>query len=379
MLDNAFNNSVFLDETGTASALFENIDKAIGSGAKSLLILACDENGFEPEQVDNKLQSVSAAVFGGIFPQIIFGQTKLEKGSIVYGLPVAVDVFHVEKLSDSEQDYYDQIEPIAENIQPGSTLITLVDGLSSRIAALLESLYGTLGSNNQYLGGGAGSLSFEQKPCLFSNAGLRQDCAQITQINTRISLGIEHGWHPFAGPFLVTGAQDNTINSLDYRPAFELYREVVEADSKQTFNDSNFFDIAKAYPFGLDSLKDDVIVRDPLLQKDNDLVCVGEVPGNHMIHILKGEADNLLAASAQCVKSAVKADTDYQFALLFDCISRVLFLEERFQEEVDNIYSGLPDSVPLIGVLSLGEIADSGNTCLEFFNKTTVLGAFVQN
>ena len=64
--------------------------------------------------------------------------------------------------------------------------------------------------------------------------------------------------------------------------------------------------------------------------------------------------------------------------LLFDCISRTLFLQDRFHEEVDNIRNALPPGVPLAGCLSLGEIADAGNTCLEFFNKTIVLGVLTQ-
>jgi hypothetical protein len=61
--------------------------------------------------------------------------------------------------------------------------------------------------------------------------------------------------------------------------------------------------------------------------------------------------------------------------LLFDCISRTLFLQERFEEELGNIQSCLPQGTPLIGAMSLGEIADADNSCLELFNKTIVLGA----
>ena len=365
---------ILVDPVGSAAILFEHIDTVVKAGAKSLLVLACDANGFTTAQLDARLCALPIPIFGGVFPEIIVGAHEMTRGSIVCGLAVSASVYHIERLSDPDEDYLPSAERLIATIPAGATLITLVDGLSKRISSLLENLYEALGTRNQYIGGGAGSLSFTQKPCLFSNQGLRVDCAQITAINLPINIGIEHGWHKFAGPFFVTGAHDNIITSLDYRPAFEVYQEVVEADSGQCFNATNFFDLAKAYPFGLDRLKGEVVVRDPLLREGNNLVCVGEVPANHIIYILKGEASSLLEASSACARHATQAQAQPMLALLFDCISRTLFLQERFTEEIGNICQHLPPNVPLIGALSLGEIADAGHTCLEFFNKTIVLG-----
>ncbi|MDD5395041.1 MAG: FIST C-terminal domain-containing protein [Thiothrix sp.] len=366
--------AIFVDTVGTDHELFQHIHAAVALGAKSLLVLACDANGFIPAQLDARLQALPIPIFGGIFPEIIANGRKLTCGSVVCGLPVTAQIHLIGELSNPEADYFPQTEQLVATLTPGTTLVTLVDGLSKRISALLECLYEALGTRHQYVGGGAGSLSFVQKPCLFSNQGLLEDYAQIVSLDLPISIGIEHGWHKFAGPFFVTGAYDNTITTLDYRPAFEVYKEVEEADSGKRFSDTEFFDLAKAYPFGLDRLKGDVVVRDPLFPKDNALVCVGEVPANHIIYILKGEAENLLEASRQCADTAMWGQTPAMLALLFDCISRTLFLQDRFAEEIGNIRSRLPDNVPLLGALSLGEIADAGNTCLEFFNKTIVLG-----
>jgi hypothetical protein len=366
--------TIFTDTTGSDNNLFQNIHAAIALGAKSLLVLACDANGFTPAQLDARLQALSIPIFGGIFPEIIADKRKLTHGSVVCGLPVTAHINVITELSKPDADYFLQTKHLITAFPDGATLITLVDGLSKRISSLLECLYEALGTNHKYVGGGAGSLSFVQKPCLFSNRGLLMDCAQIIALDLPINIGIEHGWHKFAGPFFVTGAYDNTITTLDYRPAFEVYQEVVEADSGKRFSDTEFFDLAKAYPFGLDRLKGDVVVRDPLFPKGNALVCVGEVPANHIIYILKGEAENLLEASRQCADTAIRTQTPAILALLFDCISRTLFLQERFAEEIGNIRSRLPEDVPLVEALSLGEIADTGNTCLEFFNKTIVLG-----
>ncbi|MEN9501369.1 MAG: hypothetical protein RI964_654 [Pseudomonadota bacterium] len=368
--------SILVDSDGSCDSLFRHIDAALAAGAQSLFLLACDANGFTPQHVDERLQTLPIPVFGGIFPEILAGEQKLTVGSIVCSLPMRVDVHYVQRLSAAGEDYFLQTRELTPHIPAGATLLTLVDGLSKRLSSLLDGLYEALGDSCKYLGGGAGSLSFQQKPCLFSNQGLVEDCAQITVLNLPVSIGIKHGWHKFAGPFFVTGAYDNVITTLDYRPAFEVYREVVEADCCTRFNQHNFFQLAKAYPFGLERLKGDVVVRDPLFPQDNALVCVGEVPANHIIYILKGEPRNLIYAAQQCAAQATATTQNGSFALLFDCISRTLFLEDDFAVEIDHIYSSLPDDMPLLGALSLGEIADTGNTCLEFLNKTIVLSVF---
>ena len=56
--------------------------------------------------------------------------------------------------------------------------------------------------------------------------------------------------------------------------------------------------------------------------------------------------------------------------LFIDCISRVLYLEEAFAQELSAVHE--PD-VPLIGALTLGEIANTGEDYLEFYNKTAVI------
>ena len=57
-----------------------------------------------------------------------------------------------------------------------------------------------------------------------------------------------------------------------------------------------------------------------------------------------------------------------------DCISRYLFLDERFKEELEAISSAYAPNTILWGVLSLGEIANANEEGIEFYNKTCVVG-----
>ncbi len=61
-------------------------------------------------------------------------------------------------------------------------------------------------------------------------------------------------------------------------------------------------------------------------------------------------------------------------AFLIDCLSRYLFLEERFVEELRAVQNAYTPSTTLWGVLSLGEIANANEEGIELYNKTCVVG-----
>lgn len=348
--------------------------QALDSGAQSLIVLAADGNGCDPMVFDPWLQSLPVTVAGGVFTQLIHDQRHHEQGYLVLGWPEAIQVRHVAGLSDSGVDFTEQVGAALSDAMDSTSLMVWVDGLSSRIAAFLDGLYDVMGADIAYFGGGAGSLSFVKKPCLFSNQGMLQDHAQLVCMRQPVSLGVDHGWQPFSGPFVVTQSQGNVVQSLDFQPAFQVYRSKVEADSGQSFRDDNFFDIAKGYPFGMEKADHTLVVRDPISTDGSALICVGEVPVNSVVYLLKGQADQLIAAAAQ---GASRVQADAGPVLMVDCISRVLFLQSRFDEELQAVQTAIGGR-PVVGALTLGEVANGGDYCLEFYNKTMVLAGLPQ-
>ncbi|MCP4752500.1 MAG: histidine kinase [Proteobacteria bacterium] len=362
-------------DKGGSVAGFRRImrDLLASAEVRGVLVLACDANNFSPGQVDEILKKVPVPLFGGIFPEIIHRKEKLKKGTILVGLPTIPDVHIFADLSKADE-YDDIIDREVSDTADTKTMCVFVDGLSKRIGAFIESLFNVFGLEFNYIGGGAGSLSFDRKPCLFSNDGLLQDCALLARLNIESGIGVTHGWKRISGPSRVIESDGNIIYSLDGKPAFDVYRDVVENHSGQRFTDDNFFDIAKCYPFGINKLGAEKIVRDPLMKGERgSLVCVGEVPVESYVDILTGDIESLTRAAGQALFLAKKAfgtRSPPSLTLLIDCISRVLFLEDRFSEEIDAVFE--PDS-PLVGALTLGEIANTGKDYLEFYNKTTVV------
>lgn len=344
----------------------------------SIVVFACDENAFTPADCSLLLQRLSKPVAGGLFPQIIVGSEHYGRGTVMIGLPCEVRCTVIKNISDPEQDLVGAVEGI---LVPGreekTTVVVLVDGFAARISALIDALFENFGLLPNYLGGGAGSLSLKQMPCVMTPEGLLEDAAIIVDTGLTGGIGVAHGWEVISDPIKVTASDRNTILELNYRPAFDVYREVVEPRAGEPLIAEDFFRVAKGFPFGLRKMGSEVVVRDPLMVGQNgSLVCVGEVPVNAFVHILQGETERLIAAARKAsglAEQALKAQGGQRQGRIFmDCISRVLFMEDRFAEELAEVDDGLP----MVGALTLGEIANSGQDYLEFYNKTAVVGLF---
>lgn len=365
-----------LDRTGNVDSFKENLEHVLeDKSVQSLLILACDENGFTPETIDPLLAELTIPVMGGIFPQIIYGKENLSKGTIIAGLSTTPNIQFIPDITDLKIDFEDLIdEKFPEMAQDQQTMFVFVDGLSIRIGDLLDSLFNIFGLDINYVGGGAGKLDFTPSYCLFTNDGLKKDGAILALTDLTSGIGVGHGWETVRGPFKATESHLNEIKTLDWRPAFDVYREVVEEVSGKTFTDNNFSEMSQGYPFGINKLGAEKIVRYPFSEGENgSVVIVGTVPQDSFVDILTGNNDSLVAAASKAFnygKETFSGSTTNKWTFFIDCVSRVLFMDDEFPRELDAVHE---DDVPLIGALTLGEIANSGDDYLEFYNKTAVI------
>lgn len=346
-------------------------------GDDTLLLLIAEEQQPDLARLVAALNAHDLRFLGGVFPGVIADGQRYTAGSVVLRLPLADSPLLVPHLADP-QPALDALPDDADI----STVLVLVDGLASHIGGFLSALFARMGGKTRYIGGGAGSLTLQQTPCLFDTGGIYQDAALLAPLALHTALGVRHGWHEIVGPLVATRTDRNVIYELNWEPAFDVYRDVIFQDCGQTITPGEFFSLARSYPFGIYREGMEVVVRDPLsVDAQGGLVCVGEVPQHAVLHVLKGETDSLVAMAGQAAADAVAAISSQQApraCLTVDCISRVLFLEDDFQRELAALQGALhPVGLAPMGMLSLGEISSYGPGLLEFFNKTIVVGLLV--
>lgn len=367
--------NIQIDKEGSVSGLKCAIDRAlVERDVTSLIILSCDANEFDPDSVDPVLKKLPVPVCGGIFPAVISGMEKIEHGTIVIALTCETHIATIPEISNENTDHVELIDQQFQEDVSVRTMFVFVDGRSMRMDSFISSLFTVFGLSPHYIGGGAGSLSMQQKPCLFTNQGLVQDAAVLALLNLESGVGVSHGWRKVSGPFRVTESQGNAVKSIDWEPAFELYQRVVGELGGTAINEDNFLEIAKAFPFGIAKLDAEVVVRDAIgLDADKSILCCGGLPEGAICDILIGDQDSLIEAAGNARKmseSDFSAESGEGFRFFVDCITRVLFLEDRFEEELAAVST---DKSPLVGVCSIGEIANCGRDFLEFYTKTAVV------
>lgn len=356
----------------------DNLIKSNSSAQEAFMILIAEQNQLDVNLLISTLNKHKITFFGGIFPKVIYDNKSYANGLIAIKLKLKQKPQILRGIDNGEIDIPDS--NFDQQSQKDVCHITFVDGLSAHIAKYIAGLYNKLGEAT-VLGAGAGFMSFQQKPCIFSNEGIFENVAVLASIENKCSIGYGHGWTDLKGPFIATKTNKNIIEELNWNSAYEVYKNVVEEDSQETLNPNNFSEIAKSYPFGIFKEGEEKIVRDPIAPSaDGGLICVGEVPENSVLFLLKGEKVNLVEAAQKATNNAlgkIQAQMDHIFVV--DCISRTLFLGEEYQLELDGIKKEIEkqDTVAK-GVLSLGEIVSCYNGYFEFLNKSIVIGALYQ-
>ena len=339
---------------------WDDVDAQLTSG--TYILLVAEKTDFDIHKLPGNVR-----VCGAIFPRIIFGTRSFDEGILIA------------KLHD-ETTF--SIAPLMHTLNTitiyptSNAVVAIVDGLSSHIDSFLETLFSMIPEKSKIIGAGAGKLTLQQEPVIFTNEAIFENAALLLQSPHPISLGVKHGWEAIVSPLMATQCSSHLLEKINFCEAYTFYTQAVEADTPLRFTNDNFFDIAKGYPIGIVRYNKDYIVRDPIFSDGKSLSLVGSIDSNSVIAILKGDAKKLIRAAKEAAQRAsIHAPSHAHSTFIIDCISRYLYLEDAFTDELKAISTHAGQGHCVWGVLSLGEIANANDESIEFYNKTCVVAA----
>ncbi|MBN8231582.1 FIST C-terminal domain-containing protein [Corallococcus macrosporus] len=257
-------------------------------------------------------------------------------------------------------------------------LIVLPDALSGNSTEVVRGAQQEAGAGIRWAGGGAGNNLRFVKTAQFAQGHAYQDRVVVIAFDTRepLGVGIQHGWYPYGPPSQVTKARGAVAIELDYENAFEVYRRTA-ASRGDALDVRSFVRFAMTHPLGIPQANGEFVIRDPLsVDSDGSVRFIAEIPDGSLVRVMEGKRTDLLGAAASAATLAREATSGaLGGAMVFDCVSRYLLLEDGVRDELSRFQDALGAGVPVVGCLTLGEVGAMGGGVPQFHNKTAVVVA----
>lgn len=186
---------------------------------------------------------------------------------------------------------------------------------------------------------------------------------------------LEHGYPAPEKVICATATEGNRIISIDWHPAFDIYKQLVRNECGAELTTDNFYQYACRFPFGIMQANNDVVVRIPVaIHSDGTIVCVGDIPANASLVLLQASS----LEESRCVKQLChRLQTDLPSAsgwplLTFYCAARRIHLEGDSLSELTALKKS-SGATKLAGALSLGEIGNRRIWGYPMFHSAALL------
>ncbi len=187
-----------------------------------------------------------------------------------------------------------------------------------------------------------------------------------------ITFSIHGGWTPFGPERIVTKSKGNTLYELDGQPALDLYKTYLGDKAKDLPG------AALLYPLNVTSASETQSIVRSILNIDeanNAVILAGDIPEHSKVQLMMTNVDNIANASERAASQALEfRKNEPEVAILVSCIGRKLVLDQRVEEEIEEVIEVIGNKAVTCGFYSYGEIAPfHGEVACQLHNQTMTI------
>lgn len=187
-----------------------------------------------------------------------------------------------------------------------------------------------------------------------------------------ISFASFGGWIPFGPERIITKSEGNILYEIDGQPALNLYKNYLGEKSKELPQSSLLYPL-NVTPKG----KNEPIVRTILNinNEDNSMILAGDVPLHSKVQLMMASIDGIAGGAQKAAQIAMENRKKApEIAILVSCVGRKLVLNQRVEEEIEQVQEVIGDTTAITGFYSYGEMAPfNGSNSCELHNQTMTL------
>ncbi|CAM3566983.1 FIST signal transduction protein [Zobellia roscoffensis] len=183
------------------------------------------------------------------------------------------------------------------------------------------------------------------------------------------------GWTPFGPERIITKSKDNVLYELDDHPALDLYKKYLGDKAKELPTSALLFPLSVRI-----NEKEEPLVRTILTidEAANTMTLAGDVPEGARVQLMMATVDDIVDAASVAAQYAMdNRKNEPELAILISCVGRKLVMDQRTEEEVEEVISVIGSRAAVTGFYSYGEMAPfTGQEACKLHNQTMTLTLF---
>lgn len=195
--------------------------------------------------------------------------------------------------------------------------------------------------------------------------GLYGDSLEITSANFG-------GWTGFGPLRTITKSKENVLYELDGKPALDLYKQYLGDKAKDLPQSALFYPLNVSLNDGSESLVRTILAID---EKNSSMILAGNIPEGSTVQLMMSTVDDIADGARHAAELAVSLrKTATELALLISCIGRKLVMDQRTEDEVEEVIDVIGRQAAVTGFYSYGEMAPfAGERKCKLHNQTMTL------
>ncbi len=187
-----------------------------------------------------------------------------------------------------------------------------------------------------------------------------------------ITYSINGGWSSFGPERIITKSDSNILYEVDYLPALDLYKKYL-GDKAAELPAS-----ALLYPISVKAPDSKFPIVRTILNIDEDknaMILAGNVPEGSKVQLMMTTVDNLASAAEIAAHQAMEDRMKKpELVLIVSCVGRKLVLDQRVEDEIEEVFNAIDGETIATGFYSYGEISPcQKGVCSQLHNQTMTL------
>lgn len=183
------------------------------------------------------------------------------------------------------------------------------------------------------------------------------------------------GWTTFGPERIITKSEGNLLFELDGKPALDLYKTYLGEKADELPKSALLYPLSVKVTDDAEPLVRTILNID---EAENTMTLAGDVPEGARVQLMMSSVDDIANGAFHAAELAMGGrKKSPELALLISCIGRKLVMDQRTEEEIEEVKAVIGDNTVISGFYSYGEMAPfSGQDSCKLHNQTMTLTLF---